>query len=396
MLIECSSCRAAAQIPEDAAGSPVRCAACGVEFVARAHVRARRQRVDPVTLWIAGGAAAAIAAFTWAHRAHRASPPPAPPPAVESAPRAPVDETGWDSELVKLVRDIYGAAASGNEALLAASLDGARIAQRRARAAPERAVDFAALDAAGKLTFVLDIAQELIHGTDRDAPHAWEPFEGGATLQGPLEATVRVTADERLAAGKRSGAAELAETRTYEWKLARPDEQSRWKAWSWEHVATDDERRAALARDRNAVTQITLPTGETLFQAELRHVDESPGTPPEVRARIAVLIATMLDFSLRPIENNRARDELVALGKPAIPQLLNQLCDLALADAADDPSLAQLNLIDGALRRITSYPSSFSALPGQTKERRTIALKAWFAWWERKGKLEQATPAGGG
>jgi hypothetical protein len=52
----------------------------------------------------------------------------------------------------------------------------------------------------------------------------------------------------------------------------------------------------------------------------------------------------------------------------------------------DDPSLTQVNMVYDTLKQITGYAPGFSPLPGQSEERRTMALKAYFAWWERNGK----------
>src|SRR5690349_2791388 len=172
-----------------------------------------KTRVDPATLWIAGGAAVVIAAFSWALAAHRAQPPPGPPPLPRAAPPAALDEAGWDSEPVVFVRGIYDAAASGNQATLNAALDGARIAQRVAREDPARALDFAALDAVGKLAFLQDFVQELAAGAAADAAHAWRPVDGRVVAREALETTVRVTVDRRAPPGSTAA----VESRTHQW-----------------------------------------------------------------------------------------------------------------------------------------------------------------------------------
>lgn len=384
MLIECPFCKATAKLPEEKENAKVRCSACGKVYVAREKGAKKKQGISPVTMGIAGGAVLVIAVFAFLFNNHKAPAPPVKPPPVVKAPEPMVDHTGWDSESVKFVRAIYDASMSYNEGLLAASLDGPRIAARLAATAPEGqalAADYASLGPVEQQAFLQTIAEDFMKGTGEDAPHHWKPVDGRALPSDePNDVVVRVTVDKRLA----DGSTEIADSRTYDWHLTRKDEDSKWKAWAWERFLSDEEKRASRTKKKS--TMVKLEDGTRLFQAEMRHLEPYPGTTPEVIASVEKAIATMLDFSLRPTENNAARDELVAIGKPAIPMLLNKFHEIKIVDTLDDPSLTQLNMVNVTLNRITGYNPGFNPMPGQTEERRTMALKAWFAWWERKGQ----------
>jgi hypothetical protein len=263
---------------------------------------------------------------------------------------------------------------------LQASGSGCR--RRSPAPAAAAAADFAELGPAKQQDYVLAIAQEFMRGTDDNSPHFWKPVEGRVLEPDLLSATVRVTVDKRPEEGQKG----IAESRTYDWHLSRASQQTKWKIWAWERYMSDAERRALAASKKVKTTRVTLEDGTSLYQAEMHHLEHLEDTPAEVRAQIEKLIPVMLDFTLRPKENNVARDELVAIGKPAIPMLLNQFYEIKIIDTMDDPSLTQVNMVYDTLKQITGYAPGFSPLPGQSEERRTMALKAYFAWWERNGK----------
>lgn len=393
MLIECPFCRATAKFPDDKEGSKVRCSGCSKVYVAREKGSRAKGKggMNPTTLGIGIGAVVVIGIFAFLANNHeKAAPPPAPPPVVK-APEPVVDSSGWDSEYVKLVRQAYDLALASNESALANLLDGARIAKRIAEAHPDdptKQIDFAALDIVKKQDYLAEVARGMISGTDEDSPHLWKPVEGSVLTYDLLDIVVRVTVDRRLEAGS----TEIADSRTYDWTLARPDDKAKWKITGWQRFLSDDEKRAA--RKKTKVQKVTLDDGTSLFQAEMRHLDPYPDTTPEEIARIEKAMATMLDLNLTK-ESNLARDELVAIGRAAIPLLLNKFYEIKVVEDADDPSLVQLMITYEALRRITGYDPGFTAMPGQTTERRTMALKAYFAWWERKGKDFKAPPPPG-
>ncbi|MEO6711016.1 MAG: hypothetical protein ABI054_12090, partial [Planctomycetota bacterium] len=297
MLIECSFCHATAKIPEDKEGAKVRCSECSKVYVAREKgTKVKRGGANGLQIGIGIGAVVVIAVFALMYNNHQSKPPPKPPPVVAKEPEVLVDTSGWDSELVKLVRSVYDAALGANEGMLVKTLDGERIANRLNQADPAKpAIDFAAMDAVQKEAFLQGFANDMIRGTDENAAFKWKPVDGKVLNYDHLDVIVRVTTDQRIEQG--SGA--IADSRTYDWMLHRTDDRSKWKAWSWERYISADEARALKALNKKKVTQVSLPDGTKLFQAEIRHIDDYPDTTPEVHAQIEQAIATMLDFKLR-------------------------------------------------------------------------------------------------
>jgi hypothetical protein len=115
----------------------------------------------------------------------------------------------------------------------------------------------------------------------------------------------------------------------------------------------------------------------------LEHLED---TPPDVRARIDALYATMIDLDLTK-EGTRAQAELIEIGRPAIPILLTGLYEIPLET---EDQAKQVNLIVIGLRSITGQYMGFKPMMmegsgvGTTEERRQSAIKQWFAWWWRK------------
>lgn len=90
--------------------------------------------------------------------------------------------------------------------------------------------------------------------------------------------------------------------------------------------------------------------------ADLAHLD---ATPTELRQRIDGLVETMMDV-LAGNESLRARDKLVAIGKPAFPRILGAMAKardtITDVDAMEERLLeSSLGLADRALREMDGY-----------------------------------------
>ena len=389
MLIECPFCHAQAQIPESREGSKVRCGGCGKVYVAR-EPGAKGQRASSggsgVTIGITVGAlvlVGLIALVISRMGGSSAAPVAKPPPPPVSEPK--VDHTGWDSQPVRSVRELYDAAESRDTGKLTALISGAGLVEaRRAAAANAPEGEQPAPDLAapprpwGEMTsverdeLVAQVVDQLTSAEGEDAVAAWKPFDGGVVEEEDRHATVRVQVQ------RRDGSS--LETRNIEWRLVQEGE--RWKAAAWERWFSPEELRAARAGRSKEVSKVQLEGGVVLYQADPRALPHLEDTPPELRAKIDQLCARLVDFTLRPRENDAAQRELVAIGRPAIPILLTQLYEIRMVD---DETASKVHKVYRSLVDITGYDPGFTLL-GSTDERREATLRAYFAWWLRKGE----------
>lgn len=117
-------------------------------------------------------------------------------------------------------------------------------------------------------------------------------------------------------------------------------------------------------------------------------VDPVPGTKATLSATIETHINTLLD----PEATKAARaavDELVLIGKPSIPPLLNRLVGRDLKNA--DDVFACHQAIQG-LRAITGQRFGFEPQVGSqiltaaAESEQQNALRRWFGWWQMNAK----------
>ena len=369
MQIVCPSCRAEAQVPSSKEGARVRCGACGRVYTAepRRAPGKRRRRRGGLSLAIFGGAAALGLVLFFAVRRQE--------PAVLSGPTqvapeptatAPVDLTGWASPPVLAGRALFEAAAAG---------DAARLEALRAPDAPALAPE---------------------QGGERLAD--WKPFDGEVLSEGDAEAAVR------LSAGGTSPET-ASETRLFEVQLVR--DGGAWKVAGWKRWLSLDEQKRAAELERAAAARAArssepvietrkMTDGTVVYEFEPRPVPFPESTPQELRERITASAARLTDFSLRPTENTAAKQELVAIGAPALPALLTALYELPLVTDVD---AMRVNLVNQCLEEITGTSMGFSPQiqngsgVGTTEDLRRSSIRRWFAWWEREGATFEGPPA---
>ena len=316
------------------------------------------------------------------------------PPVEETAPEVDVDFDGWDSAPVMAVRAVYEAAQRADELGLAARIDARRHADGLAAA---HALELAAatqagdpledlgpppptwdeLDDAGRKALVEGAVRGWLEGQGDSVAALWKPYDGKVISENEEQAVVHLSVSGR--------ADELAsESRVMEWKLAR--DGGGWKVWSWGRYISPEEARANRSRRNKQITRVELEGGARLFQADPRPLPHLPDTSPELAASIEAAVARMLDFKVRPRENNSAEADLIAIGKPSLPILLTALYENKIVD---DETLAKAVKIHHCMRSITGYDPGFpvNALGPDAELKRDVALRAWFAWWLRKGDL---------
>jgi hypothetical protein len=407
MLIECPRCHARATLPEDKEGSKVRCGECARVFLARSVLeKGERQQGVPTSVLVIGITLCVALLGFLVIRARRSPSAPAPAPEVVAAAPAEIDPAellvDWNAPSVQAAVRLHEESFTRNEVALRSLLHGPRLLEREraqeategtegdpesapesANRAPE-AKSFAELGALERADVFARAVDDLVRGPGRELVADWRPFDGSVIETTDTDAVVR------LSATPRDGAS--IEKRTIEWRLARED--GKWKAWSWErYVSPEEALREKRQVESKAFQKVTLSDGSVVHERDpepLPHLDD---TPPELRARIDELYATMTNLDLTK-ESSRALAELIEIGRPAIPILLTGLYQTPLDSEAN---ARRVNLIDQALRSITGYDTGYkpqiqeASGVGTTEERQKSSVRQWFAWWyKNKGTFVEA------
>lgn len=109
-------------------------------------------------------------------------------------------------------------------------------------------------------------------------------------------------------------------------------------------------------------------------------------TPADVQSKIDALCTTLTDTSATR-EVSKAKRELAAIGKPAIPALLNLIVGREeLATPADQ---IVINNAVSALKDITLEDFGFApggiggSMSGDIKDENVKSLMRWFGWWKK-------------
>ncbi len=385
MLIQCPFCRNQARISEEKEGAKVKCSSCAKVYVARELGRpgaGGKGGPSPVHIGIGAGVLAAVLIFAALLRSKsddkQAQPGPAQAAPVAQAPAASSD--GWDSKPVQAVAELYTAAFEGNTGRVQVSLFQPKLYERLRAAQLSGAPDvpFNQLKPKELSDCMRRVAEELC-GKGENSLGAWTAFDGKVLSQTVDEATVQVEVSSR-------SADQGVESRRYKFELAREGE--RWKAWNWERMPS----AADLEREKNpnalaakGVTKSQTKEGGLIYQADMRALEHLEDTPEALRKEIDETVLRLIDYDLPPKENNRARTALVGMGRPAIPILLTKIYETKISD---DTQLAKVTNLYQTLVDITGYDPGFSPLgtSEDSEKQREQALKAYFAWWLRKGE----------
>jgi predicted Zn finger-like uncharacterized protein len=393
MLIECPICNARAQIPSSKEGAKVRCGECGRVYVARPPgSKADRSQPNTGAIIGIGVAVVALVVFVIIYRSSSGSEQPTQAATKTDKPEAPayVDDMGWDGPSVRLAVRLHETVFDYDEAALRPQLHAANIwvreelevtaaAEAEAEATDTAATtidDFHLLPQPDKDALLDRTLEQLLRGEDRELVGEWVPYDGSVAELSDDDAIVRLALRSREPGN--------VEKRMIEWKLTR--DGTKWKAWSWERWYSPEELAANRRRINRGYEKVTLSDGSKVFERTPEPLEHLEDTPPEVRARIDALYATMIDLDLTK-EGTRAQAELIEIGRPSIPILLTGLYEIPLET---EDQAKQVNLIVIGLRSITGQYMGFKPMMmegsgvGTTEERRQSAIKQWFAWWWRK------------
>lgn len=122
----------------------------------------------------------------------------------------------------------------------------------------------------------------------------------------------------------------------------------------------------------------------TVREAELVPLPHVEGTPPEIQREVDDLVVKLVDIDAPGAQSNQAIRRLKAIGKPAVPRLLNQMVAIKL-DSQDN--VLRLRRIAMALEDLTGQRFGFNPALKQEvaaasdDESRMSALRQWYGWW---------------
>jgi len=386
MIIQCPSCHATAQLPESKEGAKVRCGTCQHIYVARDRANRGRRQASSPTPWIIGGAGAVglLLVLFIANRGDDAPQPLVDEPVVQAKERgAPIDLSGWNSEPVVAAREIHDLVYGRSDVKLLRMFAFDRLHDAPSADGTLPDTPWKELGSEGQAEFRRLRVDALIvsEGADDLLVSAWKPFDGEV-----VDSTDEGVVTVRLQIQPRAPEAGV-EARTIEWLLI--DEDDRWKPFHWARWITPEEQKAKRVARSKITQKKTLSDGSIVIEAELKPLEHLEDTTPEMRARIDTLYATMIDLSLSPKDADGARNEIISIGKPALPVLLTGFYQIPLET---EEQAIQVNIIVQALRDITGQYFGYKPQvsqgsgTGTSAERRSSALKQWFGWWHRKGK----------
>jgi predicted Zn finger-like uncharacterized protein len=429
MLIQCTSCGAQAKIPDSKEGAKVRCPSCEHVYVARRPGATAASKSDPTKYFVLGGALIVGAILVTIFSGGSDKQPPVLEPTPKLPPKVVVDELGWDSPAVRLVRDLHVAAVVQNRAKLLEAIDGAaayadwRERELAANAAaiaevteanakvgegvepepvPEPSVipSWQELSLPDQNIFVAGLIDGIVLKDDENHLSAWQPFSGSVIELLDDSAIVRVQVS-RLQGDQ-------GETRTVEWRLVDRRSpgapEASWRAAGWNRYFTPEELASARRKKHKKTIKRTLSDGSFVVEGEIRQIPYEPDVPQAERDRIDALIKQRMDLDARPRVRTEAGAALVAAGKPAIAPLLSAIAnampviEAAIAagdDVARENEMIRLGQVHLTLTEMTGYNTTFKIDErlGTTKERIESGLKQWFGWYDSKYKKFTGLPA---
>lgn len=392
MLIQCTSCKATARLSDDKEGAKVRCPSCSHVYVARpAGSRgSTRAKSDNTQLMIFGGVGlVGVIILVIAMSGGDAVP-------VTKGENLPdlieeyveVDVTGWDSPLVQVARKLHKSAFQKDRARILQNLAIDRVYIHR-NSTSERQLtpgDWKILSKDDQILFEEDLITALFESSRDNLVASWKPFDGSVVTEEDDIATVRIVLEPR-------DASLGVQARNIEWRFISVN--GKWKAWSWERWISPSEKRGQLITRTSSTKKVTLDDGSQVLEAEPGPLDWMPGTTSEERTLITGLIATMCASDTRGAALYSARQDLVAICKPAVPALLTKFYELDLEGFDSYENQVGGMQVHQVLTQLTGYVTTFKAHEalGGTDQRRSSGVKQWFSWYHRRFKRFECTTA---
>lgn len=382
MLIACPYCKTEAQIAETLEGSKVKCPKCQKAYQAHEKLESRERTLTPWRIVLAaavipivggtflymrsrtadvapeiraGDAASksgAAATSTGAASGSAASGANGAANPTESAAAAPK----WNTAALDAVRELFAAVYGGDVTRTAAALAGADARER---------------------------AKQLVQADDALGFSKWKPGELRILSQDDTTSKVEGPLLSRVKPGDVCRA-----------EFTLTQDGGRWKIAEWKLAdAPADAATASAPRPRSTSAGDAKSAAAEALKVDVapRRLEHLASTDAATRTKIDALFARMVDLSLSPTENVQASNELVELGKPALPVLLNGILETRITSVE---SMSQVVLINQTLQAITDHPTVFAPGPdtGKVEELRLKTVKSWFEWWGYSGERFQTRP----
>ncbi len=388
MIIQCPACGARAKLPDSKEGAKVRCSECERVYVARNSVGGGRagsrgkQNSSAMPIGIGAAVVALVLILVMISNRDSGSVIEEIPEVEEvSAPVVLVDQTGWDSELVKFARSVHDAAFNRDEYRVQTQLAMPQVWARLKSTAEEQLspAAYQSLPSAEVDALRSEVVQALLADDPENLVGSWKPFDGEVAEEDDSSAVVHLAIEPRV--GDSS-----AGTRHIEWRFLK--DGGKWKAWSWERWYSEAELKADRVRSSKKIARTVLSDGSQVIEGEPGPIPYLDETTPETRKQIDGLIAKLVDINLPGRESNKVKEELLLYWREAIPPLLTKFYEMNLKGFEDMDDAIAAQQVHQMLSDITGYVTTFKAHEalGASAERRDSGVRQWFGWYHRKFK----------
>ena len=382
--VQCPACATAYRVPVDMVGEQIVCKSCGRAFVPKSASTRRIRQQNSATPFIMGGGVLAFMVIgyfivTAGGQGEQQR--------TDTAQVPRVVETGDKNPRVRDVIEWVNALATGNRFKLAANSDLAALGKKLG-------VGLVNGDASAHEQAVIDA---LMTG---ETTAFLRDVEATGGLVAPEFAEAQIGQVKTYLAVRAEHADRYAQ-QTGEYLIDFRYRDGRGQVTGFEAFYQPPPKakpkppaeRAVQHEILGAATNVERDYGggekESVREAELKPLPHLDDTPEEQRKKIDAAIATLIDLEAAGALPMRAARELKAIGKPAVPRLLNQLYELVMGSESsltDQAVVHRIRKVTMALEDLTGQRFGFdSSAVGSTitssEELRRSALQQWYGWW---------------
>jgi predicted Zn finger-like uncharacterized protein len=381
-LIRCSSCHSTFDVSLDVLGKKVKCPKCKSSFLAQTKVSGpRRKQKSQAPYWIGGTLLFVLVLFLVVQATSDGSKPSAETAAANasgssSAGAGAAEESEAEDHystdpVRRTVEMMLDAIQDEDQDALLALLSCPRIQDRRAAQGEGKA--WSELNGLDQALARQQIVQELLGDANARrflSEAGIDSFDQSSS--GSDEVTVQTTVKS------------LVDSLTQQDRtIILQKSQGNWRVVAMTAGPIVDpiaERAKALSKRE----QDSRKRRTSRLYGEVQTLELLAETSPQDRQRLEELCSKLTDLTLTR-EMSKARRELVAMGKPAIPALLNLMVGREALESQEEQQI--LNQVIQTLREITLEDFGFAPggyggnLTGESLEANQQALRRWFGWW---------------